>query len=236
MYELWLCEGLLGRKQTNKWAHINSGRSSFVEVQFKNKSNFRINFALSLALKQRLGAKWKLPIILIVLVVWPRGSVGRATVNKKWSPNFKDFSPHLVPYSLRCFFFIYFVPVIFPDWRRHLSSFVNVKKACLPISVPSVNILPVGAITRIIVKNVEFAGKWLMQNVFTLGGATMKVSTELLNVYVVYVTVIKWVFREFYFVSICCWWWCLKKIKINGDETEEEVVEEVKEFWNNNSL
>ena len=30
-----------------------------------------------------------------------------------------------------------------------------------------------------------------MQNVFTLGGANMKVSTELLNVYVVCVTVTK---------------------------------------------
>ena len=27
-----------------------------------------------------------------------------------------------------------------------------------------------------------------------------------------------------------------KKIKINSDKAEEEVVEEVKEFWDNNSL
>ena len=44
--------------------------------------------------------------------------------------------------------------------------------------MPSVNILPVGTKTGIIVKNVEFAGKRLMQNVFTRGDAHMKVSTE----------------------------------------------------------
>ena len=59
-----------------------------------------------------------------------------------------------------------------------MPSFLNVTTTCVPISVPSVNILPVGTKTGIIVKNVEFAGKRLMQNVFTHGDAHMKVSTE----------------------------------------------------------
>ena len=68
--------------------------------------------------------------------------------------------------------------MLFCRLTKTVPSFLNVKKTCVPISVPSVNILPVGTKTRIVLKKVEFAGKRLMQNVFTHGDAHMKVSTE----------------------------------------------------------
>ena len=87
-------------------------------------------------------------------------------------------SPATLFPSMFVFLFFIFCACYFYRLAKIVPSFLNVTTTCVPISVPSVNILPVGTKTGIIVKNVEFAGKRLMQNVFTHGDAHMKVSTE----------------------------------------------------------
>ena len=49
---------------------------------------------------------------------------------------------------------------------KSVASFLSVKKTCLLVSVPSVNILPVWTRNRVIVKNVEYAGKSTVQGAF----------------------------------------------------------------------
>ena len=67
-------------------------------------------------------------------------------------------------------FVLFFVPVILLDWRlKSVSSFLSVRKTCLLVSVPSVYTLPVWTRNRVIVKNVEFAGKSIVQGAFTRG-------------------------------------------------------------------